>query len=156
MALIIKAVDPHDPICVELIAELSAELGAMYGDDGSGAFTPDDVVGERAAFIVAWLDGAAVGCGALRPMSDASIAEVKRMYVRAAARGQGISRKLLAHLEQFAQAYGYTAIWLETGLYQEAAMRLYASAGYRERACYSSYADDPLSICYEKLLRYGP
>lgn len=153
MSVIVQIEDPQDTICAELIAELSNELGGLYGDDGSAAFQPDDVSGERAAFVVAWLDDKPVGCGALRPMAESSIAEVKRMYVRQIARGQGISRKILSKLETLARAHQYRAIWLETGIYQKAAIGLYEATGYHKIPCYGAYADDPLSLCYEKLLR---
>lgn len=153
MTIQITIEDPTQPICVELIAELSAELGAMYGDDGSALFTPTDVMVPRAVFVVAWVAGEAVGCGALRPMKhDDTIAEIKRMYVRAAGRGQGLSRKILAKLEAYATEYAYRTIWLETGTRQTAAIGLYESSGYVRMACYGSYADDPLSLCYQKSL----
>ncbi|MBZ0296299.1 MAG: GNAT family N-acetyltransferase [Anaerolineae bacterium] len=144
--------NPHHEICRALITELSAELGQLYGDDGSGAFKPDDVVGDRAGFVVAWIGDAAVGCGALRPMTDVTIAEVKRMYVRPAARGQGISRQILARLEALAREYRYERLWLETGTLQQAAVRLYETSGYTSIPCYSHHAHDPLSVCYEKRL----
>jgi hypothetical protein len=35
--------DPHGDAALHLVRSLSAELGARYGDDGSGAFSPADV-----------------------------------------------------------------------------------------------------------------
>jgi putative acetyltransferase len=152
MTVIVKTENPHDTICIELVRELSAELGPLYGTDGTALFTPDDVAIPRAAFVVAWLDDAPVGCGALRPMDDTSIAEVKRMYVRPSARGNGISRKILTKLEELAAEFGYEAVQLETGIYQQAAMGLYDSSGYARISCYEPYVDSPHSICYEKRL----
>ncbi|TDD72642.1 N-acetyltransferase [Jiangella aurantiaca] len=42
-------------------------------------------------------DGDPVGVGALKPADDAT-AEVRRMYVRPAARGLGVGRAILAQL----------------------------------------------------------
>jgi GNAT superfamily N-acetyltransferase len=95
MTIQVTVENPFDAICIELVRELSAELGPLYGTDGTALFSPADVTIPRAAFVVAWLNDEAVGCGALRPMDDDTIAEVKRMYVRPVARGNGISRKIL-------------------------------------------------------------
>lgn len=148
----VTSTSPHDAISLQLIAELSAELGALYGDDGAGAFTPEDVTVPRAAFVVAWLNDVPAGCGALRPMDNASTGEIKRMYVRREFRGNGISKRILAALEARAREFGYTFVWLETGVRQQEAVSLYEKSGYTRRACYGQYADDPESLCYEKQL----
>ena len=152
-AVVIRTEDPASPAAAQLIAEVSAELGPIYGGDGSAAFRPADVIVPGAAFFVAWLGHQAVGCGALRPMSQTGIAEIKRMYVQPQARGKGISRRILNALEDRAREYRYHAIWLETGIYQTQAIGLYESAGYRRIPCYGHYADNPLSLCYEKILQ---
>ena len=152
MSITVTTENPFDAICIELVRELSAELGPLYGTDGTALFSPEDVTIPRAAFVVAWLNGEAVGCGALRPMDDETIAEVKRMYVRPAARGNGISRKILARLEELAAEFNYAALQLETGNLQIEAMGLYDSSGYARIDCYEPYVDNPYSICYEKRL----
>ncbi|WFR61309.1 hypothetical protein P9222_22990 [Paenibacillus amylolyticus] len=53
---------------LQLIKELSEELGLLYGGDGTAGFQLSDVEVPRAAFIVARIDGHPVGCGALRPL----------------------------------------------------------------------------------------
>lgn len=148
--------DPRSPAAAALIADLSAELAAtypgMYGGDGAGAFKPEDVLIPRAAFVIAWRGDLAVGCGALRPMDEPDTVEVKRMFVRRASRGQGISRQILTALENLAREFGYHRVRLETGIRQIAAVGLYQATGYRQIDCYGIYANEPLSICFEKLL----
>ena len=85
---------PYSDIATCLIKNLSAELGERYGDDGSGAFSPDDVRASGGAFVIAWLDDQPVGCGALRPL-ERSVGEVKRMFVERDARRQGVAKKIL-------------------------------------------------------------
>ncbi|MAU12584.1 MAG: GNAT family N-acetyltransferase [Anaerolineaceae bacterium] len=153
MQLTIEPEAANSPIATQLIAELSAELGAIYGDDGDGGFDPSDVMVPRAAFVVAWADGQAVGCGALRPMPDATIAEIKRVYVCSSMRGRGISRQIMNYLENSARQFGYIGLMLETGIQQPAAMALYENMGYARCDCYSLYADDPRSVCYRKELK---
>ena len=48
--------------------------------------------------LVAGLDGAPVGCGALR-LLDPATAEVKRMSTLPTARGRGVARAILSALE---------------------------------------------------------
>lgn len=134
-----------------LIKELSDELGARYGDDGSGAFKPDDTEVPNACFVIARIAGNSVGCGALVPLHD-EIAEVKRMYVKKEIRGKGISIKILAELEKYAKEFGYKKIWLETGVMQPEAIGLYEKAGYIRIKNYGKYENNPLSVCYEKIV----
>src|SRR5690606_12365017 len=92
---------------------------------------PDEVAPGRGAFLVAWLDGAPVGCGAVRRI-DGDTAEIKRMYVAPTLRDRGIGRVLLAGLEAAARELGVRRLVLETGVRQHAAIALYARAGFRE------------------------
>jgi GNAT superfamily N-acetyltransferase len=144
--------DPHDPISIALLAALNGELSARYDEEPVGAEIPDGVTGAGGAFVVAWLDGVAVGCGALRPTPFANTAEIKRMYVNPDTRGKGIAGQLLAKLESLAMELGYTRIILETGSRQPEAIRLYEKHGFHQMGCYSHYEHDPLSVCFQKLL----
>jgi putative acetyltransferase len=143
--------DPHSDAATRLIGNLSAELGARYGDDGSGAFSPDDVQVSSGAFVIAWLDDRPVGCGALRPL-ERGVGEVKRMFVEKDFRRRGVAKKILEKIETIACVLGYRTLRLETGILQPEAVNLYKSAGYRRVRCYSHYVDNPLSVCFEKRL----
>jgi putative acetyltransferase len=149
----VTAENPHSEIATRLIKNLSTELGARYGDDGAGAFRPEDVQVPGGAFVVAWLGERPAGCGALRPL-ERGIGEVKRMFVEKDARRQGVATEILRQLETIATQFGYHALRLETGILQPEAMRLYESAGYRPVRCYGRYVDNPLSVCYEKQLSH--
>jgi putative acetyltransferase len=142
---------PYSGVAARLIENLSVELGARYSDDGSGAFSPDDVQVPGGAFVIAWLDGRPVGCGALRPL-ERGVAEVKRIFVEKDARRQGVARKILGQLETIAAQFGYLVLRLETGILQPEAIGLYETAGYRRVHCYGRYVDNPLSVCFEKRL----
>ena len=150
--LLIIPADPTGPDATLLIQHLSAELGSRYGDDGAGAFSVEDVQIPRSAFVIAYVDGHPMGCGALKPfaLDMPNIAEVKRMFVEPDMRGQGLSKKILAKLESIALENGYDTIRLETGQKQSEAIGLYKSARYYQIPCYGQYAHRPLSVCFEK------
>jgi len=79
-------------------------------------------------------------------------AEIKRMFVRPEARGQGVARILLERLEHEARARGVRLLRLETGTLQPESQALYETAGYEPIPCFGEYAGAPLSRCYERLL----
>jgi len=100
--------------------------------------------------FVARADGVAVGCGACQLHGDGS-AEVKSMFVAPEARGRGIGRKVLAAIEAAVRGR-VSALRLETGVKQLAAIALYEAAGFRRRGPFGRYRDDPLSVFMEKPL----
>ena len=132
---------------------LNAELLERY--DGVGGFGSEppasDFEPPDGAFVVAAVAGRSVGCGGVCRY-DGRTAELRRMYVAPDARGNGVSRALLAALEAEARSLGYLALRLETGDRQHEAIGLYSSAGYSRIPRYGPYADDPRSICFEKEL----
>lgn len=140
-------------IAVALIGELNAELETRYPEEGATHFQldPDEVGPGRGAFVVAWDGSAAVGCGAMRVLDDGR-AEIKRMYVPVEHRGRGISRLVLAALEERAAELGVTTLCLETGTRQEEALGLYRSMGFEPAPCWGEYFGAPLSLCMEKHL----
>jgi putative acetyltransferase len=150
------AAEPFEKDDVQAMLDAMAdELDARYGEGDPGYRTEVDateLAPPGGAFLVARLDGRAVGCGAVRVSSVAGVAEVKRMYVRPELRGRGISRLLLAALEQAARDLGYRAVRLETGDPQHEAVALYESSGYRRIPPYGRYADSAVTRCYEKPL----
>lgn len=147
----VEVVESTHPHALEMIRQLSSEIASIYGDDGSGAFTPADVAVPRAAFVVAYLGGEPIGCGAIRPFTDdPTTVEIKRMFVTPSARGRGISKLILRKLESLAASFGYTTLKLETGTEQKVAIVLYEQEGYKRCPCYGKYAHDPISLCYSK------
>ncbi len=104
-----------------------------------------------ATYLVGIVNGHAVACGAVVTL-DPDTAEIKRMYVRPAFRGQGYSRAILAELEELATRAGYQILRLETGGYLPVAMSLYRTAGYQPINAYGEYVGNAHSVCFEKRL----
>ncbi|MCG7376352.1 GNAT family N-acetyltransferase [Paenibacillus sp. ACRSA] len=123
------AEDVRSEDSVQLIKELSEELGLLYGGDGTAGFQLSDVEVPRSAFIVARLDGYPVGCGAIRPLDENSV-EVKRMYTRSEYRRKGVAQAILAEAERLAIQFAYRNLKLQTGPLQPEAAALYERMGY--------------------------
>ena len=121
----------------ELIGELDQVLAAEYTPEQRHGLTLTALFQPHIRFFVARLNGGAVGCGGLALFDD--FAEVKRMYVRGAARGRGVARALLARIEIEARAASLLILRLETGERQVAAIRLYALAGFKPCAAFGDY-----------------
>jgi GNAT superfamily N-acetyltransferase len=151
MGLTVAAEDPENRDAAALLKSLEAELGERYGDEGKTDFAAEQVRVSGSVFLVARLDGLAVGCGALRPM-EAGVGEVKRMFVDPAMRGRGVASRVLVELEKCARAMGYRVLRLETGVRQPEAIRLYEREGYRRIENYGKYVGNPLSVCFEKAI----
>ena len=76
--------------------------------------------------------------------------EIKRMWIEPAARGQGLSRRLLGLLEDHVRAAGVPLLRLETGIHNAEALALYSRSGFVRIGPFGNYADDPLSVFMEK------
>ena len=162
--------EPYDgPVADRLVLELLVELNDRYADDvlEGTADAPDDddylaevtpelVRAPKGAFLVAWLDDDAVGCGAVKPLDkDPTIGEIKRMYTAPRARRRGVSRALLVALEDRAAELGYAFLQLETGLAQPEAIALYESHGWHRITPYGHYKGSPQSVCFAKAIASG-
>ncbi|HUC04931.1 MAG TPA: GNAT family N-acetyltransferase [Acidimicrobiales bacterium] len=136
--------DPDDLPASELLAEMEAELNAVYETDdrlGVPRVSSDDLKPPGGVYLVGWSAARAVAGGGVRRLAE-DLGEVKRMYVRPEARGRGYAACLLGALEEAATSLGYAAVRLDTGPRQLHALRLYQGAGYAEIAPYN---DNPFA-----------
>jgi len=134
----------------KLINGSEAALRAVYRAGECFTFTADELLGDKVSFFVARKDGQAMGCVAL--VNEAAYGEVKRLYVPDHARGLGIAKILMAHLEAQAKAQGFSHVKLETGDKLVAAVALYKSLGYTVCSKFGPYEDDPVSLFMQKAL----
>ncbi|MBV9053346.1 MAG: GNAT family N-acetyltransferase, partial [Hyphomicrobiales bacterium] len=80
----------------ELVGELNAVLGAAYEPHQRHGLSVDQLFQPNMRFFLAKRDGLALGCGGVAVFDG--YAEVKRMYTRPAARGQGVANALLRRI----------------------------------------------------------
>ncbi len=123
-----------------LIGELDAELSGEYEPEQQHGFSVDRIFQPHVMFFIARLDGQPVGCGGVAFDDGEGLAEVKRMYVRPAARGRDVARTILSRLEDEARARGVRRLVLETGDVRHAAMRLYERNGFTRCGAFGDYA----------------
>lgn len=149
----IEAVDPLHAQALALLGQAAVEARALYPElFGSDSPPPTNLpLRPRETYLLAWRDGRAIGCGALRQY-DAFTGEVGRMFVARSARREGAARALLERLEQAALAFGYRQLVLETGTRQAAAIALYSGCGWRRIAAFGPYIGDATSVCFGKSL----
>jgi len=86
-----------------------------------------------------------IGCVALRHIAEPLSAEIKRLYVRPEARGQGVAQELLGAAEEYALAAGYQWIYLDTADEMKAAARFYQRNGFQP--C-KRYNDNPQATIF--------
>ena len=123
-------------LCFQGFAE---ELKAL-----PGAYAPP-----RGRLLLAGTAHDAFACIALRPLDDAGLAEVKRLYVQPAHRGEHWGYRLAEKLIAEARAIGYRELKLDTLEWMTPARALYASLGFRQ--C-DAYYDNPLpGVVYMRL-----
>lgn len=140
---------PDQPEVVALIDELDAYQKPLYPPESHHGVDIATLLAPEVLFAVARdAAGAAVGCGAVLLTPD--YGELKRLYVRPAARGHGIARRLLAAIEAAAQARGCRRFMLETGVRQPEAIAFYRAAGYVECPPFGDYQLDPHSLFMRK------
>lgn len=145
--LSIAPVPYTDPVAQRLIAATLADLSERYDGDGDATpIDPEQFSPPYGMFLVAWLDGAAVGCGGWR--SHGEDAEIKRMYTAPEARGKGVARAVLTALQDTARHAGKRRMILETGDRQPEAIALYESQGYRRIPNFGHYKDEPGAVSY--------
>nr|WP_280764254.1 GNAT family N-acetyltransferase [Rhizobium ruizarguesonis] len=89
----------------------------------------------KGAIFLARLDGEPVGC-VMHHEQAPDIAEMKRLFVSAAARGHGVAVALCEASIAQARADDYHSMRLDTGIFQTAAQGLYRRLGFRERNAY--------------------
>lgn len=147
----IEALDPATAEVQALVAASDAFYDGLYPQESSHLEALDDLGKPNVLFFGCRVDANLVASGAAKLMDDdGDYAEIKRVFVLDAYRGQGLSAKIMNYLESELQRRGVKLLRLETGVLQPEALGLYRKLGYRERGPFGAYEADPLSVFMEK------
>lgn len=130
------------PEHLDLVREVFAEYVDSLGIDLSFqdvqselANLPGKYASPAGRVILAFNAGQVVGCVALRPF-DKRTAEMKRLYVRPAGRGQQLGKRLAERICEIALEIGYARIRLDTLPGMLAAQQLYGALGFKPIPAY--------------------
>jgi len=135
-------------LCKELDASIDELVGNKFDRKPYIQYNQRDNIRD---VIITYNQNELVGCASYKKYEQ-DIAELKRVFVKTAYRGQGIARKMLDELESRAREQGYKTMILETGEVLAASMNLYRSSGYEITENYGQYAGMAVSICMKKSL----
>ena len=119
---------------VELVRTLFREYADSLGVDLSFQGFDEELSALPSGYdvvLVASVDGEPAGCVGVRPL-DGGVCEMKRLYVRPAARGSGLGRALAVAAIEHARLLGYERMRLDTLPTMAAARSLYRELGFVE------------------------
>jgi ribosomal protein S18 acetylase RimI-like enzyme len=124
---------PEDlPVVRALLREYAHALDVdlcFQGFDDELATLPGAYAPPGGRLLLAWRGEEVLGCVALRPL-DEGRCEMKRLYVRPAARGERLGERLVRRVCDEARAAGCTSVCLDTLPSMTAAIGLYRSLGF--------------------------
>lgn len=145
----LTAVRPDSPDGLTALRAYAGELARRWPDrapepEWSEEFLADDPMAltpPSGIFVVARQGERVVGCAGLR-FEGADVppgaGEVKRMWVDPTIRGQGLGRRLLAHLTDLAREAGLRRLVLDTAEDLAEARALYLREGFVETGPYNA------------------
>jgi putative acetyltransferase len=134
----LRPIAPHDD---DAMARVIRAVMPEFGATGPGFAINDPEVdhlseayaGPRAAYFVLEHQERVVGGGGIAalPGAAADVCELRKMYFLPGIRGRGQGRRMLDACLDAARALGYRRCYLETLSGMDAAMHLYAQAGFK-------------------------
>ena len=130
-------------------ASLNIDL-APQGFADELAALPGPYAPPQCAILLAKQGDHVLGCIALKQLAP-GIAEIKRLYVRPQARGQGVAKALVGALLKEAAELGYHEVKLDTLPQMETAIALYKSFGFADIPAYGSHPYPGLVTLGKKL-----
>jgi putative acetyltransferase len=142
--------NPEDQNVIELFTEIDRLMNTLYpiASDQSLALTELRQPNVRA--IGLQNEDGIVACGAIVKQFDKTLyGELKRLYVKPAYRGKGLSKRIMQTLLHYAGEAQIPLMRLETGSKQAEAISLYESLGFKRCERFGLYRDNPLSVFME-------
>lgn len=139
------------PELLTLMNQLDAYQFALYPYESNRPESLDSLAQIETFVYVAKYKEDIVGC-AILALPKTPYPEIKRVFVSPDYRGQGIARRLIVALLHESKALNLKEIYLETGIYQPEAIKLYQRLGFELTSQFGRYKYDPLSVYMVKSL----
>ena len=133
----IRSWQPDDrQAAADVIKNALAEYGLGWEPDGADRDVlevEDYYLARGGEFWVIEDESGIMGTSAYYPYPHRGekAVEIRKMYLAAKSRGQGLGKHLLGELERSIVTHGYHEIWIETASILTAAVRLYEANGYQ-------------------------
>jgi DNA-binding MarR family transcriptional regulator/GNAT superfamily N-acetyltransferase len=121
----------------EYFRELGARFEGGFHHEKEGLADAAEMAPPTGVFVLARLDGEAIGCGGLKRIDEAA-GEIKRVWTAPKARGMGVARRMLRMLEAAARDMGLNRLRLDTNRALKEAYALYRKEGFREIARFNN------------------
>ena len=148
---IVQSEMPDKPEVLAFLAAADERSASLYPIESRRGPSLRALLSADVRFFVARQDGRAVGCGGFVLLRERS-AEMKRLFVDPASRGQGVGSALVQAIQEAASCENVKTLFLETGVKSAEALRLYKRLGFETCSPFAGYQPDPLSVFMTKQL----
>ena len=150
--IVFRWTDGNDPAFQHFYTVTEAYYSRIAGGkEKRSGFISFNASGLIPDVILAYCNGAAVGCAGIKRYSDTD-AEVKRLWVEPDFRGRHIAASLMDQIEEKARQMGYRRVILQTRPIMRDAVKLYEKRCYALIPNYPPYDRLAGAICYAKKL----
>jgi DNA-binding MarR family transcriptional regulator/GNAT superfamily N-acetyltransferase len=145
----IEETDPRSAAARHCLGEYYGELARRFerGFDVNLSRDPEAtaMMRPKGVFLLALSDGLPIGCAGLKgggrdAVTGEAYGEIKRLWIAPAARGLGLGRRIMDHLEDAALSLGMPLLRLDTNSALHEAAALYRRSGWTE---IGRFNDDP-------------
>lgn len=148
-------------LLVDYYEDVLVQVRAIGGPDLSATELADDTLSNIDGIlppdnrlILGWnRQGRLIGCGTLRRIRPDAV-EMKRMFVRKEARGQGLGRRLFEMRIDEARRMGCRAVYADTAKGNRPMLEIYERFGFRYVPRYPENANPPEYEPYLVYLEY--
>lgn len=147
-----EIVSARDPEVGALMEALTADLaGEGYSPEETFGYSVEQLEAKGVHLVGVRVEGALAGIGGIELQGD-GVAELKRFFVSPGHRGSGVADAVIEELIAHAAGNGVTAVRLETGDKQFAAIGFYRRHGFVEVPRFPPYEDSATSVCMQRVL----
>lgn len=148
----VTPVPVRDGQVLTLMQALNAELaGGGYTAEETFGYSPDQLERAGVHLVGAYEADTLVGIAGIE-LQGTGFAELKRFYVVPGHRGSGVADALIGALLDHAARSGVTAVRLETGDKQQAAMAFYRRHGFGVVDRFGPYVGSATSVCMQRAI----